>query len=277
MSKYRKINTGRYRKEEEDIYEAGRTFTQFDWIMGITAVFVLFVVGFRHFDSWGKTGILEGFFALLGLVGLDYFKTREFNVGKPYKKFEYYTLPRFSVILISVIMIQILARVPFTIDNIELALLIVFASVAEEIFFRGVLITLFLEIDKKIRPLDPNKIVDIPLFGKTNLNIRIFGLVGVVMSSLFFAAIHTNYYNNPIMLLSVFLGGLAFGFFYYIWEDLLACIIAHFILNVIAVWQSGLLVNLTGTYNNFIFILVFAISLCVIGIILYILKKNKEK
>jgi membrane protease YdiL (CAAX protease family) len=268
MSRYQKIDDRKYRKEES-VYQKGRSFTQVGIIMAVIAVFGLFIIGIRHFDTWGKINILEGFFALFGLVGLDFIKTREFNFGKPYKKFEMYTVGRFILILAFVVIIQFFSQIAFTIENVELALTIVFASIAEEIFFRAVLISIFLEIDEKIRPFDQKKIIDIPVFGKTNLNIRVFGIAGIIVSSLFFAGIHTNYYDNPAMLLAVFLGGLAFGVFYYIWEDLLACILAHFIMNIIAVWQSGLLVNLTGSYSLFalsltlilfIFIIIFIIS-----------------
>lgn len=275
MSRYQKINEGKYRKVEDDIYEGERSFTIFDIVMGITAVFVLFVVGIRHLQSWGKTGILEMSFCLFSLLTIDYIKTRVFKLGKPYKKFEIYVLPRMIIILISIVAIQMLTQIVFTIDNIELALLIVFASVAEEMFFRGVIVSTFREIDKKIKPLDPDKIVDIPIIGKTNLNIRAIGMLGVFLSALFFAAIHINYYDNPPMLLGVFLGGLAFGFFYYIWEDLLASIIAHFILNIIAVYQSGLLVNLSGSYNPIV-VLILTIIFGVLCIFLFILKKPKK-
>lgn len=269
----------KYEKIKQNELTEGRALTNIDFIMGFIAAIVLIVIGLRHFDAWGKTNIMEGFFAIGGIFGLQFIKSREINIFK-FKKFSFYILPRFLIILIGVTLVQVLSRIPYTIDNVELAASIVFAAVAEELFFRGVLISIFIEVDESIRPPVSSKMLNILLVGETNLNIRIFGLVGVILSSLFFAAIHTNYYDNPAMLMSVFFGGLVFGFAYYLWEDMTANIMAHFLLNMIAVGQSGLLINLAFIDSNVLVLIIYFISLIIfiiIFVILYILRKRENK
>lgn len=208
-----------------------KALTRIDFFLGISAIIILFVIGIRHWDTWGKTNIMEGFFALMGLVSLDFIKNDDFGRGKPYKPLRGITLVRGLALFIIVVLVQVLASslIPFTIDNIELAMSIMFASVAEELFFRGFLISVF----KRIGDLTQRQ-----------SKYAIFDFVGMVLSSVFFAYIHTNYYNNPSMLIALFIGGMVFSIFYYKFDDLSANILAHFILNTFVVYQSGLLVNL---------------------------------
>lgn len=186
---------------------------------------MLFVIGFRHINEWGKTNIMEGFFAIAGLVGIDIVKKGRFELKKDYKDFDVWTLPRAIGIFFVIFLVQIIAQsiVPFTIDNIEKGLSIIFAAIAEELFFRGFLISIFKKIGSQIP--------------ETKLGVVI---VGMVLSSVFFAYIHTNYYNNLNMMVAVFVGGLVLCGAYYKFDDLTANILAHLILNCIVVWQLGL-------------------------------------
>lgn len=207
-----------------------KAMTKIDYFMGIIAIIILLYIGYRHWDTWGKTNFMEGFFALAGILGIDFIKHGDFGRGKPYKPLEVSTFPRFLILFIIVALVQIISAslIPFTIDNIELALSIVFASVAEELFFRGVLINIFKKIGDMMQP---------------GTKYALFDFVGMVISSLFFAFIHTNYYNNVNMMIALFLGGMVFSLFYYKFNDLTANIMAHFLLNIVVVWQSGLLVQ----------------------------------
>jgi len=60
-------------------------------------------------------------------------------------------------------------------------------------------------------------------------------MLGCLIQAVAFTAIHQNYYADPAMLLSVFLGGFLLGLLYLHWRDLTANILGHFILNLIAV------------------------------------------
>ena len=169
--------------------------------------------------------ILEGFFALSGILFIDLIRTERLTFPfRNYKEFKPFPiLLHTSVILLTVVIIQfVLLRVPFTIDQVEFALSIVFASVAEELFFRGVLISLFKKLGVLMQPTS---------------RYSFFGFFGIILSGLIFAVIHTNYLGNPAMFLSVLLGGFALGFFYFFWDNLTANILAHFIVNIIAVGQ----------------------------------------
>ncbi len=69
---------------------------------------------------------------------------------------------------------------------------------------------------------------------------RLMMISGIGISSLAFLSIHVNYYNFPQMMLSVFISGIWLGALYWKFEDLTSLILAHFILNFIYVWSSGL-------------------------------------
>lgn len=220
MSKYQKIS----QKQKIKLKES-RTFTKIDFTLSILAVGILFFIGVRHLDTYGRINILEGLFALSGIFMIDFIRTNDFVL--PYQNYKPFKpvliIFHTSVMLFSVVLIQfVVIRVPFVIDKVELALSIVFASVAEELFFRGVFISGFKKIGDFLTP---------------NRRFTIMGIVGVIVSSVFFALIHQNYYDDPNMLLGVLIGGFAFGIGYFIWDDLTSNILAHFILNLIAVGQ----------------------------------------
>jgi len=196
-----------------DQFSEERAYTNIDFFMGVIAIFGLLIIGMRHLDTWGWVNMMEGFMALIGILSLNLIKNRDFRIMK-FKRFGFNSLPRLLVMLMGVVLVQVLSRLPFTMDNIDLALTIVFAAVAEELFFRGFIISIFLEVQNAVNPPDKNKIKDIIVFGKTNLNFGIIGIIGVIVSSVFFAAIHTNYYADPRMMIAVFIGGLVFGFGY---------------------------------------------------------------
>ena len=73
--------------------------------------------------------------------------------------------------------------------------------------------------------------------------ISIWVLFGIVLTSLAFAGIHMNYYEDLSLLLGTFLCGLWLGLSYWYTEDLTAAIMAHFLLNFIVVIQNFWMVN----------------------------------
>lgn len=218
MEKYQK-------RLNPEIYASKRSFTRLDFMMSIIAIFVLFIIGLRHLDTYGRINIMEGFFALSGILFIDLIRTERLTLPfRNYKEFKPFpVLLHTTLIFLTVVIIQfVLLRIPFTIDQVEFALSIVFASVAEELFFRGILISLFKKLGKLVQPTSKYSMM---------------GIMGILISGIFFAVIHTNYLGNTAMFLSVLIGGFAFGLFYFIWDDLTANILAHFILNVVAVGQ----------------------------------------
>ena len=60
-------------------------------------------------------------------------------------------------------------------------------------------------------------------------------IFAVIIQAVLFVAIHQNYYANLPMLISVFAGGIILGIFFVVWKDPTANILAHFLLNIIAV------------------------------------------
>lgn len=220
MEKYQKIS----QKQKFELKES-RSFTRIVFVLSLFAIVVLFFIGVRHLDTYGRINILEGLFALSGIFMIDFIRTNDFALPyqnyKPFKPIS--VLLHTSIMLFSVVLIQfVVLRVPFVIDKVELALSIVFVSVAEELFFRGVIISGFKKMGEFFEPKS---------------RITIMGIVGIVVSSVFFALIHQNYYDDPNMFIGVLVGGFAFGIGYFIWDDLTSNILAHFILNLIAVGQ----------------------------------------
>ena len=199
----------------------------------------MWLTHFQDTDEYGQhfayiAGI-ECLFALSGLLFYDVVNKRGFRLKpKNFTPLSGFLLIRVVVILAGLAIIQAAVQVlPMTVKDPELALAVIFAGPSEENFFRGVLVSIiiafFSNIGFKIR-----------IFKK---EISIWVLFGIVISSLAFAGIHTNYYGTITLLLGTFLCGIWLGMTYWYWEDLTACVLAHFLLNFIVVIQSFWMVN----------------------------------
>lgn len=219
-----------------------------DFMLCIIAIGILGAIGMRYLNTWGKINIMEMGFLLLALFLIDPIRTGGVGIlaskkeRLKFKPFSFYTLPRLLIMFILIFGIQVLSQLPFTIENIEKGLSIIFASVAEEMFFRGLLISIFKKISFKIRDPDPKKIIKSSLLGSFDLNFRPITVLGFGVSALFFAYIHQNYYGDTRMMIALFVGGFFLAFFYSMWDDLTANILGHFILNVATAIQSGLFI-----------------------------------
>lgn len=120
---------------------------------------------------------------------------------------------RAAIIYIASIITQLFSKTVLSFSSEEQKIYFVMAAVAEELFFRVMILSGLL----KFRSDWATK------------------LIANAVQTAFFVAIHQNYYNNPPMLLSVALGGFILGLFFIWWRDPTANVLAHFFLNLQAV------------------------------------------
>jgi len=213
-------------------------FTNITFWLGVLALVVEFIVGYPYFLStdtfeqeFGQKAIMEGCFALVGLLFIDVIRGNKFKLKPEFRKYEFNSLWRGAIILAVLWGTQMITYfLPMTVSDPQMALAITFASICEEIFFRGFVLTLFI----KAGEIDRNKI-NLPF---TKRDISVIEIAGIIISSVAFAGIHTNYYNQPSLLIALFLSGVIIGFMFVIWEDLTACIFGHFLLNFIWTVQN---------------------------------------
>lgn len=245
MVSYKKIS-----RSGNDYFEEPRylSLTKMDLLLSIIAIMVLGVIGMRYLDTWGRINIMEMIFCLIALISIDPIRTGSAGLFKKkenrleFKPFSLYTLPRFLILFILFFGIQAISQLPFTIENIEKGFSIMFASVAEEMFFRGLIISIFKKMSFRIRDPDKKKIWKSKLLGDFDLNFRPIMVLGFGVQALFFAYIHQNYYGNMRMMIALFVGGFMLAFFYSMWDDLTANILGHFILNIATAITSGLFI-----------------------------------
>lgn len=206
------------------------------YLILISIVFELYL-GFKYFNSpdtddslFGFITLTEGLIAAIGLFLTDPLSGHRLHLKpKQFRKTSPNTLFRAIIILFVLLLIQaIFQGIPLTIRNEDVALAIVNAAPAEESFFRGFLMSMFINMSSVMTV----KTFRIP----GNKEISIVELIGMVISSLLFSLLHVNYYGNMNLMGMVFCSGFALIFFYWYWRDLTANILAHLFLNV---WVVG--------------------------------------
>lgn len=218
--------------------------SKISYLLLVVAMIVQFYIGIPHLTDtdpaglfFGTFAVLEGVFALISLISIDIIRglgVRIYPKQETFRTIGTTTMMVFIVSLTLNMMIQFISAVPLTIKDIEMALAIVFAAPCEEYFFRGVLMEIFFktsEYEKKKYKV-----------GNTFITAGIF--LGLFFSSAMFAVLHVNYYDDIRLMLIVFLGGLVYAVAYYYSKDITGVILAHFVLNVIAVGQMFFLFNL---------------------------------
>jgi len=211
--------------------------TTIAYYLGVITIIIEFGLGFMYIFSenvveqnFGILTMLEGSFALFGLYMIDLIYGNPVKL-KPdnFKPLHRNTGFRTIIILFTLVMIQLVMQVvPITIREVDRAMAIMFAGPAEELIFRGFIISVFIILGKdtqKYKIWKDKEISPIEIFG-------------ILLSSMLFAVIHVNYYGDFRIIISVFFSGLALGFLYWWWRDLTACILAHFLFNIITVAQS---------------------------------------
>ena len=96
---------------------------------------------------------------------------------------------------------------------------------AEELFFRGFIISCFISASYKSSHFR---------FKIKRYNISLIAIMGVIVSTIMFARIHVVYYDEPLKMQGLIVVGLVLGFYFMLWRDLSACVLCHFFINVLA-------------------------------------------
>jgi membrane protease YdiL (CAAX protease family) len=190
-------------------------------IFVVIASSIMFVIGLGHINdidaygkAWGQFALLQATFCMVGYVGKQQIDHQPLFPNKQQRKpINLDTGLRALIIILAAKVVQNLTSYALAINIQEQALYYLFASVAEEVFFRMFLISLITRKNKS------------------------FGMqaVAVVVQAAIFAGMHQNYWGSPDILLGVFIGGILLGVFYLMWHDITANIFGHFLLNFIAV------------------------------------------
>lgn len=209
-------------------------FTKLSYSLAILAFSIQFFIGIRYLDTLtGQVILLEGIFALSGILLLDLVHGKRAIYPKKFKPIHKDLFIRFAIIFGIIAVIQFVFQyVPITIRDAELAMAIVFAGVSEEFVFRGIAMEPFFRwgIDDKKLHLWKDKWISY------------MEIYGIVISGTIFALFHWNYYGSLSMGLMVIVGGFWLSFTYFYWKDLTSVILAHVFLNLIFVIQTYWLV-----------------------------------
>ena len=217
-------------------------FTKIAFVLSIFAVMVQLYIGLRHINDidiysqqWARICILEAFFGIVGLLAIDLIMgTYTGIIPKNFKRIDSNLLFHTGVALASILLIQVVCQATLTIEDYEKGMAILFCSVCEELFFRGVLMFIFIKVGSYTKK--------IKVYGKKEISP--ITIMGIVFQAYFFAAMHINYYNNIPVLVSMFFSGIALGIVIWATRDLTAVILAHFLLNMICVIQTFYLFTL---------------------------------
>jgi len=231
-------------RKTKDEYENISIHSKISYVLGILTIIVQFYLGFIHINDVDYVGrqfamlnFLEGIFVIVGLFLPDIIRGLDFKLYPGnFRKITFLTLLVFLSTLTANLMIQTLSQVSLTIRDVEMAFAIVFAAPAEELFFRAFLGETFTKLSKA------SGLKEIQLTKKRSIGH--IEIIGTVISSVFFAMIHINYYGDFRLMLVVFLGGFVYSIAYWITKDITGCILGHFFLNIIAVWGIFFVLNL---------------------------------
>jgi membrane protease YdiL (CAAX protease family) len=217
-------------------------FTKIVFWAGIIAFGIQFYLGMMHVndaDAFGRNfGILalwEASFAFVGILLTDVVRGHGFP-PQQFRDLDPKTLEKTLITFIIIAVVQLaIFFIPLTISDYEMAMGIVFAAPAEELFFRAFLMSIFIRVG-----YDSQNKID--LFGKKKISY--VEIAGIIISSVAFMFLHVNYYGNISAMLTVFFGGIALALIYWWWRDLTVVVFAHLLLNILVVGKDFFLVNL---------------------------------
>lgn len=237
------------KKSDKDEYWKESTHTILSYWFCVIAISIQLVLGLRHItELFGQLCFLEFIFGLSGLLLLDVIhgkKSKKIIYPDKFKKISPNLFFRFAITFGVIVVIQFIFQIIPLITSTEMALAVVFCSVCEEYFFRGLLMEPLFKIGRKAKP-DQSFIVwgYSPKKRKSAKIMSHIELFGIIVLGSVFAAFHMNYYGQPRLILMVFFGGLWLGFVYFWNKDLTAVILSHFLLNIIFVYQTFYAVSL---------------------------------
>ena len=122
------------------------------------------------------------------------------------------------------LVIILLSQIPiFQVASVDVYLFFFYASVVEELLYRGFLV-MFLQIALvmlfKIKPKKENMFL--------------VNLFACIVSGIVFMLVHTGYWGEPFLMILTFLGGVSQAIWYIKSKNLFVPIIAHAVINLIA-------------------------------------------
>lgn len=194
---------------------------------------------------WKDWGVLALQIAVGGFASMFFMEVLRgtgIRLKPKYRKIEGVHIARSIILFVLMMLIRTFSLyVPISIRSYEMALAVVFSAVSEEFIFRGVIVSFFVLIAKKSQNKDDKYVFEMKIYlpdqyqkeSEIKKKLTLIELFGIIVSALAFMMFHENYYNNPQMLLTVFLWGLLLAFFFWYWDDITSCIIAHFAINII--------------------------------------------
>lgn len=218
-------------------------FTKLGFFLVVMGISIQLIIGLLHINDpdqysrdWSTMALMEALFAGIGLISIDLIRGQSTGlVPKKFKKIDPNMFLHLTVILGSWVLIQIVLQLPaLSVRDAERAFAIIFAAPCEEVFFRGFLISIFITLGRLTPRFKISK----------KRKISFIEITGILLSGLLFGMMHVNYYNMPAVLWAMVFSGIVIGFWYWYWDDLTAAILAHFILNIISVWQTFFILNL---------------------------------
>jgi len=200
--------------------------TKVAFMLGLLAVGVMGYLYLMHKDipedaAWVKYCLYMLAFGAIGLVGLKVLNKQPI-IPREFTPLGGDTAIKAALILGASMLTQLVSQGVLSFATSEQVTYYVFAAVCEELFYRVLILSMAI------------KLADVSAGKSANHQWAIKGGAIVVQAAMF-ASLHENYYNNIPMLVSVFIGGIVLGLFFVIWQDATANILAHFMLNVIAV------------------------------------------
>jgi membrane protease YdiL (CAAX protease family) len=212
----------RFRKNsnnsESDVYIYNTNLSIF---LCLLAICVVGIMGLKHYDdldsygeAWGKFALLQ---ATLGSIGL--ILQTVINKGLKIKRIDKEVGLYGIVVAVVLMTLQVVSQTLLSVSTTEKMFYFLFASICEEIFFRGFLMYAFIKIANK------------------NIAMIIFG---ILFQSFLFMMLHQNYYYSPALMITVFISGTILGIVFVLKKDITINIIAHAIVNLIAVGQWSL-------------------------------------
>lgn len=200
-------------------------------IMVGLAIGVMVYIGIRNIgDTWGIYALIQAGLGLFGYLFMQSFTGQgiiptefpDFDsdtiiiIGnQPIKKKYLTTFVMATVFGLAITITgQLIVAYRLALSTTDQALYFLFASVCEELFFRGFIIEAITILD--------------------NIATQI---MAVIASSFLFVLAHVNYYGNTIAIASVIVLGTVLAVDYVIFRNITAVIIIHFIINSIGTVQ----------------------------------------
>ena len=211
----------------------------------VIAVGIEIFLGIKYINELiGQLCMLEAVFGLSGLLLLDPFHGKDFTLyPKKFKPIHKNTFYRFVITFSVIVVIQFIFQIIPLVTSTDMALGIVFAAVCEEYFFRGVLLEPAFKSGFKVKDK-----ITVWTYGsvkkKPKKQISLIEIGAIILGAVVFASMHVNYYGDDRLLLMVFVGGLWLGAIYWWNKDLTAVILAHFLLNIVFVYQFYMIYGL---------------------------------